>query len=356
MSNNPLIYGVEFQARSLCSLHAEVNQDCFLIGTQSLITSNNQVHLVKLQEETNTLCPQIYEHSSGEIWSLASSPTDKRLISTCYASIERDCEKCTALWRLPEDDGQLENVITFPSEKYGTDVKVTTFHPTNDAYMCSVIDNNIVMWDVGESGVKIVCTAVLDGKGQPRFTTGKWNPQSVNLQFVTADDCNVKAWDLRSQTKIAWSLDGIHAQIIRDFDFNPNRQYYMATCGDDGYSKFWDIRNSSQPLISRADHSHWIWSLRYNPVHDELIGTASSDGQVLITRLAGISSSVVENEDTKTKTSIEDKIVATCDQHEDSVYCVEWSSADSWILASLSYDGRLLLNKVPKEEQLRILL
>jgi len=31
--------------------------------------------------------------------------------------------------------------------------------------MCSVIDNNIVMWDAGESGVKIVCTAVLDGKG-----------------------------------------------------------------------------------------------------------------------------------------------------------------------------------------------
>jgi len=46
------------------------------------------------------------------------------LISTCYASIERDCEKRTALWRLPEDDGQLENVITFPSEKYGTDFKV----------------------------------------------------------------------------------------------------------------------------------------------------------------------------------------------------------------------------------------
>lgn len=51
--------------------------------------------------------------------------------------------------------------------------------------------------------------------GQPRFTTGKWNPQSVNLQFVTADDCNIKAWDLRSQAKIAWSLDGVHTQIIR---------------------------------------------------------------------------------------------------------------------------------------------
>lgn len=95
---------------------------------------------------------------------------------------------------------------------------------------------------------------------------------------------------------------------------------------------------------------------RYNPVHDELIGTASSDGQVLITRLVGISSSAIENEDINTKTSSEDKIIATCDQHEDSVYCVEWSTANSWILASLSYDGRLLLNKVPKDEQLRILL
>lgn len=51
--------------------------------------------------------------------------------------------------------------------------------------------------------------------GQPRFTTGKWNPQSVNLQFVTADDCNIKAWDLRSQGKVAWNLDGVHTQIIR---------------------------------------------------------------------------------------------------------------------------------------------
>lgn len=100
----------------------------------------------------------------------------------------------------------------------------------------------------------------------------------------------------------------------------------------------------------------FYFDYRYNPVHDELIGTASSDGQVLITRLVGISSSAVENEDTKVKTSIEDKIVSTIDHHEDSVYCVEWSTANSWILASLSYDGRLLLNKVPKDEQLRILL
>lgn len=52
-----------FQARSLCSLHADVDQVGFLIGTQSLNTSNNQVHLVKLQEDTNTLSPQVCFYS-----------------------------------------------------------------------------------------------------------------------------------------------------------------------------------------------------------------------------------------------------------------------------------------------------
>jgi hypothetical protein len=51
---------------------------------------------------------------------------------------------------------------------------VTTFHPTNEAFMASVIDNNIVMWDVGQSGVKIVCTAVLDGKGEKLIVCFIW--------------------------------------------------------------------------------------------------------------------------------------------------------------------------------------
>lgn len=32
--------------------------------------------------------------------------------------------------------------------------------------MASVIDNNVVMWDIGDGGVKTVCNAVLGGKGR----------------------------------------------------------------------------------------------------------------------------------------------------------------------------------------------
>lgn len=41
-------------------------------------------------------------------------------------------------------------------------------------------------------------------------------------------------------------------------------------------------------------------------------------------------------------------MIQTYDDHEDSVYAVEWSAADFWTFASLSYDGRLVINKVPR--------
>lgn len=51
-----------------------------------------------------------------------------------------------------------------------------------------------------------------------------------------------------------------------------------------------------------------------------------------------------------------DGLVLVYDQHEDSVYAVEWSAADPWIFASLSYDGRLAVNMVPKEHKYKIIL
>ena len=53
--------------------------------------------------------------------------------------------------------------------------------------------------------------------------------------------------------------------------------------------------------------------------------------------------------------SLEDMKIKTFDDHEDSVYCVEWSATDPWVFASLSYDGRLVINHVPRNIKFRIL-
>ncbi len=44
------------------------------------------------------------------------------------------------------------------------------------------------------------------------------------------------------------------------------------------------------------------------------------------------------------------------DEHEDSTYCVAWSTSDPWAFASLSYDGRMVVNKVPKNIKYKVLI
>lgn len=145
-------------------------------------------------------------------------------------------------------------------------------------------------------------------------------------------------------------------QLVRDLDFNPNMQYYLATCGDDCKTKFWDIRNTEQPLKELSDHSHWVWSVRYNASYDQLVLTCSSDQRVILSNLPSIASqpfgTMVDQEESKEEKEkaegAEEGVIQTYDDHEDSVYAVEWSAADFWTFASLSYDGRLVINKVPR--------
>ena len=41
---------------------------------------------------------------------------------------------------------------------------------------------------------------------------------------------------------------------------------------------------------------------------------------------------------------------------EDSVHVIEWSAADAWIFAGVSYNGTFFLNHVPSKEKYKILL
>ena len=51
-----------------------------------------------------------------------------------------------------------------------------------------------------------------------------------------------------------------------------------------------------------------------------------------------------------------DKLVRSFDENEDSVYAVAWSVADAWLVAALSYDGRVVMHHVPPPEKYKILL
>ena len=46
--------------------------------------------------------------------------------------------------------------------------------------------------------LQVSSSATLEGKGQLKFTSGKWSPHHNCTQLATANDTAIRGWDLRS--------------------------------------------------------------------------------------------------------------------------------------------------------------
>uniref|UniRef100_A0A8C9ZM82 EARP complex and GARP complex interacting protein 1 n=1 Tax=Sander lucioperca TaxID=283035 RepID=A0A8C9ZM82_SANLU len=403
----PVIYGLEFQARALTAQAAETDAIRFLVGTQSL-KFDNQIHIIDFDDENNIINKNVLLHQAGEIWHIGASPADKAVLTTCYNKSESHCSlplyaaslsffllclssdsrvvSCAAVWRMPSDwetgshespDDSAHNPQTLEllchlDDSAHINTACVLWEPMGDGKrVISLADNHALLWDLQESSTQATVsnTATLEGKGQLKFTSGKWSPHHNCSQLATANDTAIRGWDLRTMSQI-YCIENAHGQLVRDLDFNPNRQYYLASCGDDCKVKFWDVRNVQEPVKTLEEHSHWVWSVRYNHSHDQLVLTASSDSRLILSNMVSISSEpfghLVDDEELsegeenhqedKGKEPLKDSVVSTYEEHEDSVYAAEWSSADPWLFASLSYDGRLVINRVPRALKYHILL
>ncbi|XP_030776987.1 EARP and GARP complex-interacting protein 1 isoform X1 [Rhinopithecus roxellana] len=409
----PVIYGLEFQARALTPQTAETDAIRFLVGTQSL-KYDNQIHIIDFDDENNIINKNVLLHQAGEIWHISASPADRGVLATCYnRTSDSKVLTCAAVWRMPKelesgshespDDSSstaqtLELLCHLDNTAHGN-MACVVWEPMGDGKkIISLADNHILLWDLQESSSQAVdilshflnrlhilllffflwktswrsqlaSSASLEGKGQLKFTSGRWSPHHNCTQVATANDTTLRGWDTRSMSQI-YCIENAHGQLVRDLDFNPNKQYYLASCGDDCKVKFWDTRNVTEPVKTLEEHSHWVWNVRYNHSHDQLVLTGSSDSRVILSNMVSISSEpfghLVDDDDIsdqedhrseeKSKEPLQDNVIATYEEHEDSVYAVDWSSADPWLFASLSYDGRLVINRVPRALKYHILL
>ncbi|XP_060653943.1 EARP and GARP complex-interacting protein 1 [Drosophila nasuta] len=376
MEENSLIYGLELQARALTPQYGESNDVCFFIATNSL-KPTNQLHLLQYDEEQGTIQSKIFEHALGEVWKLNSCPHDARLLASVY-NVQKGAQVLSqaALLTLPEDDPNASNNEPLKSEyipwakvevldtaSLGDRVKTIEFHPSQEQTIACVAGNKLAIMQRAESATRVVAEASSNSSGAKSvssFTSGKWSHHHQGHQFVVLHDSSVRAYDVRDSQHCAWSIDDAHGQLVRDLDCNPNKQCHLVTGGDDGCLKVWDCRMVKAPVFERSDHSHWLWSVRFNTFHDQLILSSSSDCKVLLTCAGSVSSEAVPSDVSEASAQerhkvLSDGLLQTFDQHEDSVYCAEWSNVDPWIFASLSYDGRVIISKVPKQYKYQII-
>ncbi|VDN21272.1 unnamed protein product [Gongylonema pulchrum] len=155
-----------------------------------------------------------------------------------------------------------------------------------------------------------------------------WNPHTNGNTVAVAFDDSVKGIDTRSL-----------------------ELHIMATCGDDCRVALWDLRKTNEPLKVLQDHTHWVWCVKFNPIHDQLILSAGSDARLFLNSVESLSSESIhslallpdENDSPPQENKLGDERLEKMEEHEDSVYSCAWAGNDPWVFASVSYDGRLRL-------------
>eukprot|EP00904_Undaria_pinnatifida_P001409 jgi/Undpi1/11269/HiC_scaffold_30.g13567.m1 len=378
----------------------------FVVGTCSL-REGNELHVLGFHEESNELlCHQALSHPD-EVWGVSPSPTDASLLVTCsngaragQADGAASAGFKVSLWRLPAPDpsgeplhelamGRERGYPLVPlgepqAESSGLKTAATAmlWSPSGAGSsqgegFVTLADGQLKRWSLGdgrfeEAGCATVCegSAAAAARGAP---AAAWDPHRP-VEVATAALCGVRCWDLRTM-KATTSIEQAHRFSVRDLDYNPNKPFCLVTCGEDRLIKFWDLRKPNAPVKNIIGHDHWVNTVKYNRFHDQLLLSGSSDCMVHLWRVSSVSSApLLEPEDddlehlelnggggglggvTGTKGEAADIRVRTFDEHEESVYSLAWSASDAWVLASLSYDGLVVLNHVPSTEKYKILL
>lgn len=365
---NSIIHGLELQGRALTSITADSETISFLVGTQSL-RHTNMLYKVMLDEDSGQLNKHAFRHQLGEVWHIDSSPENPNHLSCIYGerSGPGGWRKRAAVLALPDGglgEGEEEvlevtELVSMDSVLGGGEPTAVIFQPNQADKAACLVGNKVILADLGGAQAQEVWGAVHSVRGQTQVTAARFNTHRNCHQVATACGSQVTAWDSRSGTS-CWQIQHASSQgNIRSMDFNPNKQYYIATAGDDGQIVVWDSRESTKPLHASRQHSHWVWSVRYNSFHDQLFLSSGSDSRVVLSSLATLSSEpyghIVDEEEEREGMGLEDGQIQVWTDHEDSVYTAEWSSADPWTFASLSYDGRLVIGHVPRSVKFQIL-
>ncbi|KAJ3107014.1 Protein tssc1 [Phlyctochytrium planicorne] len=199
---------------------------------------------------------------------------------------------------------------------------------------------------------------------------GAWDPHNPS-KIAAAAASSVMGWDIRSKGQ-AFQIQKAHAGYVKAVDFNPNKQYYLGTGGEDGCVRIWDVRNPRQPLKLISNHAYWVLAVSFNRYHDQLLLTSGADCRVNLEDVVSVSSTPIrhnhmDSEDEELIKELSEKqedsqlrytdaLVSSYRDYEDSVFGVAWSNADPWIFASLSFDGRVVVNLVPKTKKYSIIL
>ncbi|CAN6485202.1 unnamed protein product [Victoria cruziana] len=341
-TSSGIAYDLKYQARCICDVRADAETTSFLAGTLSL-KEENEIHLIRISPSgTELTCKGIFSHPN-EIWHLASCPFDPRTLSTVFDS---GGAYGAAVWQIPDDfasssSPQLEQTASL--DAHSCEIRSVLWWPSGKHdKLVSIDKENLFLWSL-DSSTKSAKVQSQESVGMLHYLTGgAWDPHNQNAVAVTCESSS-QCWDLRSM-KRTLTLDHAYARAV---DYNPKKQHILVTAEYESGIRVWDIRMPNVPIRELPGHAHWTWSIQHNPEHHELILSSGTDSTVNLwfASVDGMNDATYERMPESPSQKVVPLICSFSD-YEDCVYGLSWSCREPWIFASLSYDGRVVVESV----------
>lgn len=333
-------YGLELQARSLCPLyHSVMNVQeghHFLVGSASP-SLDNKIHLLEYQEDTKVLeCSTMWSYNES-ITGLWCSPSTSEKSLMAVAS-----QKKLEVMQLSEDlVSEPQKVLSLQHQRplvlWDLDGLQNEFKVIHGSSISTVslqsskLGNQVVNFTADGETIRSAALA----------------PYDPTLSVISTDKKGLQLVDFRSKRSTIFdNTQNIHGfGYVTAIDFNRSKPGQFMTAGSDGIIIIHDIRYGPSSTISSIRqmkaHEHTVQHCLFNPFHDELVLSCSSDQTVKLWDLTGQESA---------------SLISRLAEFGDSVVGLCWSSCSPWVFAGLSYNGKILVDAVPNNKKMDILL
>ncbi|KAG5509056.1 hypothetical protein JKF63_06064 [Porcisia hertigi] len=333
-------YGLDGQARSLCPLyHPSLNtQEChrFLIGTANAL-AENKIHAIEYQDDTKSLeCATVWSHSEPVmgLWCSPSLSADSLLAVSSPHKLE--------IFRISENIMNEPRCVATMEKSYSRvlwdlDGLQSEFKAVRHDTLTTVVLSSSKLGsetiNYSNEGKPIRCAALA--------------PYDPTLCLISSDAHGLQLVDLRSKKASSFHATtynhGFGYTTAIDFDRLKPGQFLSA--GTDGYVYIHDIRYNSScshtTLRHMKAHEHAVQNCLFNSFRDELVLSCSSDETLKLWDL---------------EQDHEPKCLRRLADYGDSVVALCWSDSSPWVFAGLSFNGKLLVDTVPNEKKMSILL
>ncbi|KAG7927224.1 hypothetical protein KL925_002595 [Ogataea polymorpha] len=204
-------------------------------------------------------------------------------------------------------------------------------------------DQTVAVWDITRSGAEIAPMNVFNSHTSI-VNDVRWHTFSGNSLGSVSEDKHFIYQDKRTKEP---AIDTIlsNKTSFNTICFSRFSKYLFSAGGEDGNVYLYDLRDVSKPLHIMMGHTKSITNLEWDPFHENIVGSSSSDRRIILWDINKIGKEQLQDE-------MEDgvpELLMMHGGHTGGINDFQFSEEIPWTVASCADDNIVHLWKVNRK-------